>query len=144
LQPDDFVLYLDENLCNCQPILDILKRLGVSHKRHLEFFKPGTRDRDWLRHVGEEQWVVLTADQQIRYNEQEKQEVVSHRVREFVFSSGNLAGQEMAAILEIALPRIKRLCEKQAPPFVATITKGGHVNLVFDRLGSVHHRKRKR
>lgn len=141
MQPDDLGFYLDENLCNCRPILDTFRRLGIPFKRHLDIFRPGTADSEWLRRVGQEGWVVLTVDQQIRYNELEKQEVISNKVREFVFSSGNLSGQDMATILEKALPRMKRVCRRESPPFIATVTRGGNVNVVFDRHGSVHQRR---
>src|SRR5215467_14421360 len=44
--PEDFVLYLDENLHNCRPILDALTQHGVKHERHGNYFPPGTEDRE--------------------------------------------------------------------------------------------------
>ena len=60
LQLDDFVLYLDENLHNCKPILDALNEMGVRFERHGSYFEPGTADEIWLRYVGERSWTVLT------------------------------------------------------------------------------------
>src|SRR2546421_11623054 len=40
--PDDFVLYLDENLCNSRAIIDTLTKLGIHFERHLAHFAPGT------------------------------------------------------------------------------------------------------
>jgi hypothetical protein len=67
--------------------------------------------------------------QAIRFNDLEKEAVVASRVREFYFTSGNFSGSEMAAILFAALPEMIRLCSKQAPPFIASITKAGNVFL---------------
>ncbi len=74
-------------------------------------------------------WALLTADKRIRYNLLEKRALQEHAVREFVFASGNMSGQDMATALELAVPRMQRLCRKQRPPFVASITRQGQVNL---------------
>lgn len=78
----------------------------------------------------------MTADQAIRYSELEKRAVVMHKVREFVFTSGNLNKNELAKIIKIAMPSMRRLFEKQKPPFIATITKSGNVNLRYPKAAS--------
>lgn len=65
----------------------------------------------------------------IRYNLLEKRALQKNRVREFVFVSGNLSGQEMAHALEAALSKMQRMCRKFDPPFVAAITRAGEVHL---------------
>ena len=50
--PEDFVLYLDENLHNCRPILDALTKHGVKHERHVQHFSAGAEDTTWLPFVG--------------------------------------------------------------------------------------------
>jgi hypothetical protein len=127
--PEEFVLYLDENLCNSGAIQDTLTRLGVRFERHLAHFPPGTPDETWLPLVGSSGWVLLTADKRIRYNFLEKRALEEHSVREFVFASGNMSGEDMAAALELALPKIRRLSRKLKPPFVAAITRTGEVHL---------------
>jgi imidazoleglycerol phosphate synthase glutamine amidotransferase subunit HisH len=78
--PEEFVLYLDENLCNAKAILSVLSRLGVRHERHLDHFPRGTPDEVWLPRVGQEKWAVLTADKRIRYNLLEKKALAEHSV----------------------------------------------------------------
>jgi hypothetical protein len=94
--PEDFVLYLDENLCNSTAILETLKKLEVRHERHLSHFERGAVDEVWLPFVGTHGWILLTADKRIRYNFLEKRALQENSVREFVFASGNLSGTEMA------------------------------------------------
>jgi hypothetical protein len=129
--PEDFVLYLDENLHNCKPILEALVQRGVKHERHTQYFQPGTEDAAWLPFVGEKGWILLTKDKRIRFNQLEKAAIRRYHVREFYFSSGNFTGTEMAEILVAALPEILRTCRKQEPPFIASISKSGKVNLRF-------------
>jgi hypothetical protein len=127
--PENFVLYLDENLCNSKAILEALTKLGVPFERHLAHFPSGTLDETWLPLVGSKEWVLLTTDKRIRYNTLERHALKENRVREFVFASGNLSGQDMALALSRALPKMLRLCRKLKPPFVASITRSGEVNL---------------
>jgi PIN like domain len=127
--PDDFVLYLDENLCNSRAIQNALTKLGIHFERHLAHFDRGILDETWLPLVGSKGWVLLTADKRIRYNSLEKHALEEHAVREFVFTSGNMSGQDMATALELAIPKMLRLCHKLKPPFVASITRLGEVHL---------------
>jgi len=129
LLPDDFVLYLDENLCNCTIILETLTKLGVRFERHLTHFSRGTVDESWLPFVGKNGWALLTADKRIRYNLLEKRALDKNRVREFVFASGNMSGQEMAEALEQGIRKMVNMCSRIDPPFVAAITRGGEVHL---------------
>lgn len=127
--PEDFVLYLDENLCNSSAIQDTLTKLGIRFERHLAHFNRGTPDETWLPIVGSKGWVLLTADKRIRYNFLEKRALEEHFVREFVFASGNMSGDDMGAALELAIPKMRRLARKLKPPFVAGITRNGEVHL---------------
>jgi PIN domain-containing protein len=128
-QPDDFTLYLDENLCNAAAILAALKKLGVRFERHLDHFPRGSPDESWLPDVGSKGWILLTTDKCIRYNFIEKRALERNRVREFVFASGNMSGQEMASALEIALRKMRKFCRQFQAPFVAAITRSGEVHM---------------
>jgi hypothetical protein len=143
LPPNHFVLYLDENIHNCRSILSALGEAKIAYERHGSHFPSGTPDEEWLPLVGREGWLLITVDKRIRYNELERRAVIRHRVREFVFTSGNLSGAAMARLLVIAYPEIVRTCEHNSPPFIASITKSGLVHLRFDKLGPVHGRRRR-
>jgi hypothetical protein len=127
--PEDFVLYLDENLCNSTVILETLKKLGVRFERHLNHFSRGTLDESWLPLVGKNGWVLLTTDKRMRYNLLEKRALEKNRVREFVFASGNMSGQEMAETLELSIRKMLNMCSRIDPPFVAAIMRSGEVHL---------------
>jgi PIN like domain len=60
LQLEDFILYLDENLDNCKPIMGALTDSSVKFECHHDHFERGTADEDWLPFVAERSWVVLT------------------------------------------------------------------------------------
>lgn len=138
---DDFVLYLDENLDNCKPIMDALVAQSIRFERHRDHFGPGTLDELWLSFVGTNGWVVLTKDKHNRYNQWEKSALRRHKVREFYFASGNINALEMANALVAALPQLRDLFRTLEPPFVISITRSGSVTIVFDREGPTHPRR---
>lgn len=139
---EPLVLFLDETLHNCRPILAVLNELGIKFERHGQHFKPGTLDEIWLPVVGQNRWTLLTHDQRIRYNRLQIEEVRENRVREFVFTSGHLSGVMMAEILRKAIPKMQRLLKRCEPPFIASLTSSGNVVLRYDREGSLYERKR--
>jgi PIN like domain len=106
-----------------------LTKLAVRFERHLDHFSPGTPDEAWLPLVGSNGWILLTSDKRMRYNLLEKHALRIHAVREFVFTSGNMSGQDMAAALELALNKMLSFCRRNKPPFVASITRTGEVHL---------------
>ena len=129
MQPERLAIYLDENHCNNQKILAVLKSASIQVERHLDHFSRGTPDETWLPLVGEKGWILLTTDKRIRYRANEKEAVRKYRVRMFYFSKNDLSGSQMASALERALPEIRRICEKNTPPFFAAITRTGEVYL---------------
>ena len=139
---DDFVLYLDENLDNCKPILQALVENAVRFERHADHFQRGERDEVWLGVVGTNGWAVLTKDKRNRYNEWERHAIQLNRVREFYFGSGNFNAEEMASALRTALPEMKRVFASEDPPFVCSISRSGNVIVLFDKHGSTHERRR--
>src|SRR5579864_210420 len=141
LQLDDFILYLDENLDNCKPIMEALAGSSVKFERHCNYFPRGTEDEDWLPFVAERAWVVLTKDKRNRYNDFERDAVRRNKVREFYFGSGNFNGEEMAQALVQALPDLRNICRTFDPPVVGSIARSGVVTVVYDARGSTHERR---
>jgi hypothetical protein len=141
LRLNTFVLYLDENLCNCQEIIAVLDELRVRYKRHLAIYPAGTRDPVFLPEIGRKGWTLLTCDDNMRSRGLEKHAILRHRVRMFAFTSGALSGLAMSRILRLALPRMRSLVKSQRPPFIASITGSGAVHVRFDAEGRTHQRK---
>jgi PIN like domain len=144
LRLDDFVLFLDENLDNCKPILESLAEQNVRVERYRAHFQPGSADEVWLAFVGERSWVVLTKDKKNRYNEWEKLAIRRQKVTEFYFGSGNMSAVEMAAALVIALPEIRRICRSEAPPLIGSVSRSGKITIVEDSSGSTHERRHRK
>lgn len=142
MQLDDFVLFLDENLQNCKPILDALAEHSVRVELHQSRFSPGENDEVWLAVVAEYGWVALTKDKRNRYNDLEKAAITRYRVREFYFAAGNMNRDEMALALRKAIDKMREIVREQEPPLIASITRSGTINILYDKDGPTHERRR--
>ncbi len=136
-RPEPFVVFLDETSHNCAPIHAALTGTDTKFVKHGSIFRSGELDEVWLPVVGREGWAVLTCDKRIRYNQLEREKIIEHGIREFVFTSGNLGGVQMGEILKKAIPSMKKTFFEYPAPFIATISKAGLVTVRFDKDGKV-------
>lgn len=141
MQLEDLILYLDENVENCKPIMDALTASQIAFERHTSHFARGVEDEVWLPYVAQRSWVVITKDKRNRYNDLEREAIRRTKVREFYFARGNFSGREMAEALVLAVPEIRTLCRTFNAPLVGSITRAGIVTIVYDEKGSTHERR---
>jgi len=127
--PEPVVFFTDENLGR-HTVPEALRLAGETVIAFHERFSSGTMDQVWLPEVGRNEWILLTKDSRIRYRRNEMQALLSSKTRSFVLVSSNLPGSEIAQIFVKALPRMKRLCQRQRPPFIAHVHKDGTVVLM--------------
>jgi PIN like domain len=142
LPHEEFIIFLDESLHNCQPILKALEQMGVQYEKHGSRFSAGAPDSQWLPFVGEKHYALLTVDRKIRYNRLEIGSIIKYGVKAFVYTSGNFGGPLMGQILLKSTGRMKRIFKKNDPPFIATISQSGAIEMRYDKDGSIHDRKR--
>ena len=110
---------------------DALRAAGVEIRVHDELFPQGTRDVVWLAEAGAHRWVVITRDDRIRYNQLEKQAVLTAKLRFFSITSSSLTGDEAAALILSALGKMSRLCRQYAKRgFIAKISRGPDVKII--------------
>jgi PIN like domain len=125
--PERLVFFIDRSLGK-KIVAQALRKIGETVEIHDDHFAPDAKDEDWLAEVGKRGWIVLTKDDRIRYRVTERTALTSSRVRAFVLTSSQLHGAEMAAAFVNALPRIKRLIAKHAPPFICRVSRSGNVS----------------
>ena len=127
-QPDP-VFFVDECLGTVK-VPAALRAAGVTVKTLADVFAPGIKDVDWLAALTGRDWIVLTKDKNIRRRPLEAQALAAANLRVFVVTATDLTGDETAAVLVAALPRIRRFCKKNRPPFIAGITRMSQVTLL--------------
>ena len=122
--PEPIVLFLDESL-DSHSIAQALTGAGAVVERLTAHLPKGSKDEVWLSLAGKNGWVVLTRDKRIRYRRLERLALELAAVRAFVFTGGNITIKDTGEILAGAVPRILRICERQAGPFVYHVGVAG-------------------
>lgn len=126
--PDETIFFIDRSL-GIEPLRTELIKTGLVVEIHDDHFARDAEDRVWLQAVGECGWVVLTKDQRLRYRPLEIATLRASRARVFVLTAGNLRGSEIAAVFLTALPRICQLLNEVPGPFLARVSRPGHVRV---------------
>lgn len=68
---------------------------------------------------------MITADKKQRVRPLERKLIVQFKVREFVFTSGEIGN--VGDLLVKARRKMRNLCSKNEGPFVASISKNGNI-----------------
>jgi len=85
------------------------------------------KDEDWLRIVGERNWVVLTKDKKIASRRLELLAVAQGNVRLFAFVDGDVLGVVVAQAFVNALENMQRFIRGNQAPFIAKVYQSGLV-----------------
>ena len=136
---DEIVFFIDRSLGR-KAVATALRNAGAKVEIHDDHLPQDAKDEEWLRYVGEREWVVLTQDDRIRFHYHERTALLQAKVCAFVLTAKGLRGDENGAIIVNALPAIRRMLAKHPGPFIAKITRGSDVAL-FDLP---EHKKRRR
>lgn len=110
-------------------VVAALRAAGVRVEAHDDHFARDAKDEHWLAAVGEKGWVVLTKDLNIRYRAVEIHAARAARVALFIYRGKGSTGPENAKAIVAAVPAMLRLLDRTERPFIAHVTRSGHVEL---------------
>lgn len=127
--PDELVLFLDECL-GAHTVADALRAAGARVEVHVDHFREGTEDTEWLTALGARGWVVLTKDRAMRRRAAELEALRAAGLRVFALTAAHLSGPATAEAFVRALRRIAGLCQARRPPFIAAVTASGLVSIL--------------
>ncbi|MDQ3052418.1 MAG: hypothetical protein M3R66_00865 [Actinomycetota bacterium] len=120
-------LFLDRSLGRRQ-VPDLLRVAGLRLRTLAEVYgipaDEDVDDVDWLTRAGQEGWAVLMKDERIRYRPAEHATVITHNVRAFCLTSGNLRAAAMAHQYLAVLHDIAEVCQ-QPGPFLYAVSSTG-------------------
>jgi hypothetical protein len=128
-QPE-LTFFVDRSLGG-KVVAQALRQQGEKVIVHDDVFPQDAFDEVWLTRAGTEGWIVLSKDRKIRYRANEHAALKAAKVRAFVLTGGNMPGEAMAQAFIEALPRMKELAATRTPPFLATVSAGGRVALLW-------------
>jgi hypothetical protein len=120
-------LFLDRSLGGKQ----VPSRLRAEGLRLLTLTEVYGRPRDeeildveWLELAGRNGWAVLMKDDRIRYREIERHALITHNVRAFCLSGGNLRAADMAVQFMQVLDKMAAAC-LAPPPCLYVVSASG-------------------
>ena len=108
-----------------------LRLLGVDAEAHQDHFAQDAPDEEWLAGVSAHGWIVLTNDKRIRFNEIERQALLTHRIGCFVFTRGNRTRWEQVQIIARAWDRMQEVIGTMTRPFVYSVRADGSLALLL-------------
>jgi predicted nuclease of predicted toxin-antitoxin system len=138
---EDTVFFVDRSIGD-KVVPQILIENGLRIERHSTHFPQDSQDIDWLSKCGENGWIVLAKDKNIKKNLLERQVLLNSGVAAFILTGGRNTGKEMAMALIRSLKRIANLIQSQRKPFIARINLEGKVELWIDHKGNDHLARR--
>ncbi len=102
----------------------LLRDAGASVELHDDHFPQTELDKDWIPNVTQRGWVILTKDKNIRRPAGEREHVLLAGALVFTLTSGNMRGEQMAAVFIEHLAEIEHVATTQTPPFVYAVGPG--------------------
>ena len=119
------IFFIDR--CLGKKLADPLRNKGATVEIHDDHFKQDIEDKDWLRIVGERNWVVLTKDKKIASRTLELEAVAEGNVRLFAFVDGDVSGVVVAQAFVNALENMRGFMRGNPAPFIAKVHQSGLV-----------------
>ena len=119
------IFFIDRCLGN--KVAEKLRNVGARVEIHDDHFSQNSYDKDWLRIVGERNWVVLTKDKKIASRSLELEAVTEGNVRLFAFVDGDVSGVVVAQGFVNALENMQQFIRGNQAPFIAKVHQSGLV-----------------
>jgi predicted nuclease of predicted toxin-antitoxin system len=119
------IFFIDR--CLGKKLADSLRNVGATVEIHDDHFKQDIEDKDWLRIVGERNWVVLTKDKKIASRTLDLEAVAEGNVRLFAFVDGDVSGVVVAQAFVNALENMRGFMRGNPAPFLAKLHQSGMV-----------------
>lgn len=109
---------------------EALKTAGIEHIAHHERFAPSCPDDEWLSAAGQENWIVVTRDQNIRRKANELKAFRDAGLIVFALASGNASAADTANLLVDLYPRFLQLARNTKRPAMFSVSLGRTISLV--------------
>ncbi len=96
-----------------------------------DHFPADTEDTEWLAHIGEKGWILITRDERIRFRPGERAALKEHEVGAFFMGGKNRNACQLIQQLVRNWPQIKERARSTKRPFAFRVRPTGGK---FDRL----------
>lgn len=131
-QPNYPLLFIDRCAWS-NKLGEALTAAGIKFTPHHDHFEQACPDVDWLPVVGENGWVVITRDKNIRRKPNELLAFKINNVIAIVLSSGSssqASAADTADLLVRLYPKLMRKIQAGNPPLMLSVTLMGSISFV--------------
>jgi PIN like domain len=130
-RPRDAPVFFIDHCLGTEKVAQRLRQAGVEAHVLVEAgFSADSDDVEWLPVVAARGWAVLTKDKRIRRRAIERQAIHESGAGAFILAASGLGGDAIAEALAQALPRMIKIWNTRARPFIATVNARGVVTLI--------------
>jgi hypothetical protein len=91
----------------------------------IDHYSPDTPDADWLPKIGEQEWILVTRDDRVRYKPAELHAYKTHRVGAFFLGGKDRSRCELIEQTVRNWRRMKELAAKTTKPFAFRVPPTG-------------------
>jgi predicted nuclease of predicted toxin-antitoxin system len=123
------LFYLDRNF-GSKIVPGILRKANILCQVHDDCLAVDAADEEWVRLCSEKNWIAITKDAQIKYNELIRTSIQKSTVGIFILKAKNLTGDQIGELIVKAYPTILKYIKKTKRPFVASIHSNGSISSI--------------
>ena len=125
-QHERVTLYLDRNL-GSKIVPSVLKREEIPFEIHDDHLDQNAPDEDWIELCARNGWVALTQDTKLKHNPLALAAIQISTAAIFTIRFRRVTGTLMGELIAEFYIDICRFCGKTMRPFLATISRSGHI-----------------
>src|SRR5688572_22323123 len=96
---------------------------SVTHLQ--DHYSPDAADTDWLPRIGQDEWILLTRDDRVRFNPAELAALKQHRVGAFFLGGKSRSRWDIIQQVVRNWPRMNELADKTSRPFAFRVPPQG-------------------
>lgn len=129
--PEPWEFFVDRSL-GAHEVVSVVRSSCLERERvhvHDDLFVQDAEDTEWLAAVGARRWIILTKDANIRWNDIERNALISARAAVFALGRQDIPGPTMGAVFGSALPQIRTALRRFDVPLFGQVTIDGAVSI---------------
>ena len=129
--------FIDKNI-DSPLFIDPLRQARIFLERHRDHFIPSEEDDVWIPRVAERDWIIVTADERIRFNPVEKRAIIESKAKVLHLTMGKKPYfPDLAANFLNSYKRIEKTFYTTKPPCVAVLHKPKSEDFLSGKSGSI-------
>ena len=129
--------FVDKNI-DSKSFTDPLKDALISLQLHRDHFIQHEEDEKWIPVVASQDWIIVTADERVRFNPREKQAIIESKAKVLILTMGKSPYfPDLATNFLNSYRRIEKTFYKTKPPCMVVLSKPKKADFEQGEPGSI-------